>query len=547
MQPHPPGTGLQLSFNAFSWIPLSIVLGAGLLEIAKTARIVFSPLTVSLLLASSMLLVPLLFPASTSIIDLGRFYAIGAGLLLFVTLQQLRLDERSLFLLLFWILLAAWIESFLAWAQFLATEPRVFFGSIVLGERPFGVFRQPNVMASFLATGLVLSVYLLARARLLDGGRMVPQIICLLTPLVVLPLLVVLNSRAGWLGALFGSMMVLPYLHAQLGRRIALAWVAMFLLGFMLGLGLLESSDGWSSAVNKIQLDAARSSIYPQVLRMLMENPLLGVGYGNFEASYNQFAAELYANGITENAGWRNLHHPHNELLFWGAEGGVIALAGLLAAAWFVFKSILSAPAGHRLVLVGLLFPIVLHTQTEYPFYHSAIHWAIFVILIFLVDRLGNEQKEVELKSTLLFGAAGTVIPLVTSIFMITTLHAGAVLSKYENVAGTQVDTLVKIVNPMIWQERIRWELGSALMYAGLLEGDNRAAIAFIEMLKEGLEEKPRRRVYQDLILAYEFIDDTASADAVMREAQFRHPTQEFFRIGEGERIILQYDDRQEF
>ena len=54
-------------------------------------------------------------------------------------------------------------------------------------------------------------------------------------------------------------------------------------------------------------------------------------------------------------------------------------------------------------------------------------------------------------------------------------------------------------------------------------------------------------RDYQSLIFAHELNDDIGSADEVMREAKFRYPRQEFLRYGEGERIILQYDDRQEF
>lgn len=544
MQFHPAGDGLQISFNAFSWIPISIAIGAGLIGIARTATLRTSKLTVQLLVAIAILIVPSFYPDSDSVLDLGRFYTIGAGFLLFVVLQQLQLGERDLTRLFLAVLVAVWIESVFGWMQFLASEPRILFGAFTVGEKAFGVFRQGNVMASFLATGLVLSIYLLARARFNDPEEFLPQIICLLTPLIVVPLLLVLSSRAGWLGALFGGILGLPYLFAQVGRRVTFSWIAMVLLGFFVGLALLEYSDSWFAVVSSIQLDAARAQIYPQVLRMWLENPLLGVGYGNFEASYNVFAASLYAAGITENAGFPNLSHPHNELLYWGAEGGVIALAALLVAAWYVFRSILKAPKGSRLVLVSLFFPIVLHTQTEYPFYHSIVHFIIFVLIIYLVDRLVNEQREIQLKSTLLFGTAGTVIPLATTTFMITTLHAGAVLTRYEQVAGTGVDSLLKIVNPMVWQERIRWELSSSLMYIGLTEGDNRGALAFIDMVKASLEEKPRWRNYQDLIFAYDLIGDTEAGDEAMREAKYRYPKIEFQRQGEGELVILQYDNR---
>ncbi len=544
-QSHPRGDGLQVSFNTFSWIPLSIVIGAGLLQIAGTAQITTSSLFRGLVLSTLVLLIPLFFPASASIIDLGRFYSIFAGLLLFLALQQLQLDERQVTVLFFWVLLAVLIQALFGWVQYAAPETTLILGVLPVGSRPYGVFRQPNVMASFLATGLVISSFLMVRLQQ-ENRRKIYQVTCLLAPLAIVPLLVVLNSRVGWLGSLIGALLVLPYQYSQTGKRITLAWVAMFLLGFIVGLLLLEQSGGWAAAAAKLQVDPSRAFIFPQVLRMIAENPLLGVGYGNFEASYNLFAANLYASGITENAGYPNLHHPHNELLYWGAEGGIIALFALLLAAWYVLKSILRAPKGHRLVLVGLFFPIVLHTQTEYPFYHSIIHFVVFVLVIYLVDRLGNEQKTKQLSSTLLFGTAGIVIPLVTSAFMITTLHAGAVLTKYEQVQGTNVATLLKIVNPMVWRERIIWQLGSTAMFAGLAQGDNTAAYKFIEIMKDSLREKPRWEGYQNLIFAYEFVRDRDGLQEAMREAKYRFPSKEFYDSSDGELIIFRYEDTSE-
>lgn len=541
LQPHPAGDGLRTSFNAFSWIPLSIAIGAGLFSIVRSSSLRTSSLTRGLVLSAAVLLLPLFYSSSADLIDLGRFYAIAAGLLLLVVLQQLNLSEKRQVLLLLFVLIAVWIEALLGWTQYALFGPENFMAFDPETQRPYGIFRQPNVMASFMATGLVFSIYLLVRSRQVFSGHSASSVLCLLTPLLIVPLLFQLNSRVGWLGASLGVLFALPYLYAQLGKRLTLSWLGIFTLGVVVALLQVNSADGWSLVASKLQSDPNRSFIYPQVIRMILEQPFMGVGYGNFEASYNLYAAQLYSAGITENAGYPNLHHPHNELLFWAAEGGVVALGGLLFAAYLVLRTILRAPQGHRLILVALFFPIVLHTQTEYPFYHSMVHFVVFVILIYLVDSIGNMQSESTLKSTLLFGTAGLVIPSVTTLFMVTTLHAGAILTKYEQVQGTSVASLLNIVNPIVWQERIRWELGSTAMFAGLAQGDMAPAYSFIEVIGESIQTKPRRESYQNLIFAYEFVGDSESADVVKREAMFRYPGTQFYDTNDGALAIMRY------
>ncbi|OLF34674.1 pilin glycosylation ligase domain-containing protein, partial [Psychrobacter sp. Cmf 22.2] len=86
------------------------------------------------------------------------------------------------------------------------------FGYNTVNNRPYGIFQQPNVMASFLATGLALSGYLLARQphdKYLSWRQKIVFLYAI--PLITIPLLVVLASRTGWLGAVIATAMVAPY------------------------------------------------------------------------------------------------------------------------------------------------------------------------------------------------------------------------------------------------------------------------------------------------------------------------------------------------
>ena len=38
------------------------------------------------------------------------------------------------------------------------------------------------------------------------------------------------------------------------------------------------------------------------------------------------------------------------------------------------------------IALMALVIPLVIHTQTEYPLYHSLLHWLVLLVLVFYID-----------------------------------------------------------------------------------------------------------------------------------------------------------------
>ena len=538
-QPHPGGYGLESSFNTFSWIPVSAFIGFTLLLLSVRGSVIYSPLLLSLSTCSILLLVPAFYPQSQDPMIVGRLYGLVAGLLVFLGLQQLRVNESQIIKLLSLVLASVWIEAIMGWCQHLVLLPEGLFGFGVSDARPLGIFKQPNVMASFMSAGLVMSGFLIPFYNKM-GSRTesICARACLFTPLLVVPIISLLNSRVGWLGAGIGGLLIVPYLFARAGMRAAAGWLLMILLGLFVGYMLLgQTPDGFSTAIAKAGSFGPRAEIYPITLRLILENFFFGVGYGNFEPRFNLFAAELYAAGIAVPVD-PNLHHPHNEVLFWAAEGGILSLAGLLIAALLVLMTILRAKPGYSLALVALFFPLVLHTQTEFPFYQSLAHWIVFILLIFVADFYSNEPKRKTFRPNLLVNVAAVLIPLGTAAFMISTLQAGAILWRYEYDPNAPPDSVLSIRNPMVWRERIMFDVLGRAMFMGLSLGDTSQVMPFIEYAEESLNEHPRLNRYQDLILAYQILGQDNEADRIRREAEFRYPAEEFYDLSEGQFVI---------
>lgn len=526
-QHNPGGAGLALSFNVASWIPLSFAIALGLFEICRQKIWRYSRLTLLLFACCVLLTLPVLYPNAEGSAAAGRLLGLWAGLLFFIALQQFSFSLRQRQHLLWLILTAVWLQALLGWYQFFGLEADNPIGYDTVANRPYGIFQQPNVMASFLATGLVLSAYLLARIPMYRGQWSLHQAGLLLTPVVTIPILVFVSSRTGWLGALIGTVLILPYLRRFAARAQSRMWLLMVALGLSLSWHL-STTTHWAPAADRVSLQSARSIHLPQAWEMYQKAPLLGYGYGNFESAYLTETARWHHVDPDQPHGLAALDHPHNELLFWAVEGGTLPLVALLLAAAGVLLKVRKAPPGTRLALVGLFFPLTLHTQLEYPFYHSLVHWVIFIILIYWVDNLTTKYYKRKLKYVLALRLSMLLLPLLISAYMITALYSGYWLTRFETSRPLEIRYLQRVNNPWAWENRFEWDLAVTQLHLGAATNDPAQIQHYIDWANTKARHWPRPALYQNLIAAYQLLDKPAQAEHVRQEAEYLFPAHDF-------------------
>ncbi|MFT5558913.1 MAG: O-antigen polymerase, partial [Sphingobacteriales bacterium] len=160
------GSGLELAQNNVVWMFFSTLIGLGLWKISVQKKIFYSRFTVFLLSAIGLFLIPLLYP-NNALADQSYTRLIGlfAGFLLFVSLQQFQFDKKNLEKLLLLIVLAGFIQACYSLTQDYLLPADNIFGYDVGYGRPYGIFQQPNVLASFMATTLILAGYLLLQIK----------------------------------------------------------------------------------------------------------------------------------------------------------------------------------------------------------------------------------------------------------------------------------------------------------------------------------------------------------------------------------------------
>ncbi|MDX7686080.1 Wzy polymerase domain-containing protein [Aeromonas caviae] len=520
---NPGGAGLYLPFNAWGWIFASLVIALGLWQVTLRQRLVISSLQLGLWLGALLLLLPMTYPGfELQDYAIPRLLGLFAGLLFLFGLYQWRLERPTRDRLLYLLLGAVAIEALLGLVQYYLLTPGNWIGYDIRANRPYGIFQQPNVMASFMATGLALAIWLELRKE----GNPWLQGLCYGVIVSTSLLLVVLQSRVGQLGGLLALILLVPQLYRQrqLGRMLGLAG-----LGIALGLLSLYGLAGAKRGLEIYQSGGMRSIYWPYAAKLIAEAPWTGWGYGSFESVFLQhYMADKAQHPAMVQIEY-NLDHPHNEFLYWAVEGGIAPMLGMVlmggALLWRVSRTgWVRGPA-----LLALVTPILLHTQTEYPFYHSIAHWWALLLLVHVLDAEVEEGaeaswREYTYRPWLLLRFAAIAIPLIVVPFMLTAIHTAWVVTQYERGGYKQPALLLDIVNPMAWLTRVEFDVNAVRLAVGLQANNRTELEAYLDWGEAFVRHTPRANIYANMVLALKALGRTAEAESLRSRALQLYP-----------------------
>ncbi|HDZ8878548.1 TPA: O-antigen ligase C-terminal domain-containing protein [Aeromonas dhakensis] len=524
---NPGGAGLYLPFNAWGWIFASLVIGLGLWRVTLQQRLVFSSLQGWLWLGGLLLLLPMAYPGfELKDYAIPRLLGLFAGLLFLFCLYQWQLARVSRDRLLYLLLGAVAIEALLGLVQYYLLVPGNWIGYDTHVNRPYGIFQQPNVMASFMATGLVLASWLELRGNPHVWLRGLRYGVILAASL----LLVVLQSRVGQLGGLLALLLLVPELrrHRLLARVLALV-----ALGILLGVASQYWIDGLRRGLEAYQSGGMRSIYWPYAAKLIAQSPWVGWGYGSFETTFlHHYMADKALNPAMVQIEY-NLDHPHNEFLYWAVEGGIAPMLGmLLMGAALLWRA---SRAGWRkgTALLALVTPILLHTQTEYPLYHAIALWWALLMLLYVLDVEVEEGlleagcaswREHVYRPWLLLRFTAIAIPLLVVPFMLTALHTAWVVTKYERGGYKEPTLLLDVINPMAWLTRVEFDVNSVRLTVGLQSNNKAELEAYLEWGQAFVRHTPRANIYANMVIALDALGRKEEARVLRREALALYP-----------------------
>jgi O-antigen ligase len=302
-----------------------------------------------------------------------------------------------------------------------------FRGRLLEAYRAYGTFEQPNPYAGFLGLSLPLAlgwglgtagVWLSHFPKVRSVGTMLTMrsALKLLLPWSVAGILglalLASWSRGGWLGAAAGVIVMLLFVPRRRWQGGLLVLLVLVLATFALASSLLPTSiagrlTGFADYVQfqdtrGVDITPANYAVLERMahwqaaLEMANERPWLGIGFGNYEPAYADYALMNWP---------YPLGHAHNYYLNLLAETGILGLlayfgfwgAVILLTARFIGRSS-GVERGFALGLMGVWTHLAVHHLVDKLYVNNIyLHLGALLGLLFLVtDGCSITEEDVQ-------------------------------------------------------------------------------------------------------------------------------------------------------
>lgn len=264
--------------------------------------------------------------------------------------------------------------------------------------RPYGIFGQVNVYASFITTGFAACLYLLLR----HCNSKFQKCFLALSIVLLASSIAVSNSRTANLS--FYLIFILACIDIYRLKLINIRKLSFTYCIILLTPLVFLFMQTWQNNQNKVPVANqeeiheeshtrelgrlahdndklellgksvdARLFIYSSTLNMILDKPIIGYGYGKFESAHIKYMAGEHARDKSVRGGWAGLKHPHNIILYLWVEGGILPVIVLLVLVVHFFWAVIRSNLDY-LLKISLIVPIGLHSLTELPLTASIPH-----------------------------------------------------------------------------------------------------------------------------------------------------------------------------
>lgn len=526
------GKALQLPFNIMILGGILLLVVICFIKVLSTKKLNINKLSVVFFILTFTLLLPVAYTNShfLSLVKLKLYFVM---LLPLVYLAFIQINKNQFRLISNFILVSVLIEVLYGYAQLF------LIGEVInaVPGRPTGIFQQPNVFGTYTAMGICLSIYNLLNKM---GIKIIEKWLYQTTIVLGISILPLTESKVALLSVIVGLISIAIACVVKKNRKV-LSVIVLVVMGGVLFLG----AKSWLSTLSLTQTESisvlkdtsiakhqepevfgiklgTRSTIFPAVFNMIKDNPVKGYGLGSFNKQYLPYQAQY----LKENpgAGYENkLTHPHNELLLWWVEGGLLSAISLILVVVFIIHGVFRDDMATGFLKLAVLSPFLIHNLTEYPFYHSFTHLFTFMILVALFDK--SKQRDVPISMI----TARLVVGISTTCFISYLYFANKVIAQIDILAQYQIggsrDPILLIHAPhtAVYQEKFALEIMSHKLFTAVSRADgkiDRATLTeFVNWAERYNQYRPNINIYVETIRAWVVLGDRDKARNIWLEA----------------------------
>jgi O-antigen polymerase len=516
------GAGFDLPYNIAVWAVASWVIALAIYCVMSKQVFTLPTLWPYMIAFPSVIVLNGILISEAALPDQWLFkqlYLIGGVFFLF-GLFQFELDKKVINRILYVVVMASGLHALIGTVQISLADvmPRWIPMS---GRTPVGMFQQVNVHASFLATGILISLYLITESGFGRQSKLYKSTLIVVFSLAFY-IVIASGSRVGLLALILAVPLLIFARWNVLKKQksIYLTLLLATLVALVAGQAGLERTLDKSAQLTGKSYSTARVAMYSIGLEIVAKNPLLGHGIGRFLASWNPQASDFY-NRHPETELPKYVTHPHNEVLLWLIEGGLLAVMGLLVFTIGIFIALYRNGMEEGAAITALLVPISLHTQVELPFYISSLHWFLWLFMLFIALKVNTQIVTVNLS-----GPASRLIHGVNIVFIVTvTLFlfntARAQTDIYDFVSGQKVEgPYLAIALKNLYSKRTAQQMAMRSNLYAHIEADNKKGVDnFVMWAEDYVNKSPELKMYEDLISASVYLNPAGKGCDRIKEA----------------------------
>jgi O-antigen ligase len=267
-------------------------------------------------------------------------------------------------------------------------------GFLTYDHRLNGFYLSPNHLAMYLAPALIIGIYFLS----VNFSSYYQETVCY-------PIKIIRYYLLAFVFSLILAALYLTFSYA--------AWISLFIaifIGLLIKSGFLKNRKvlyliiiALLVLVAQVQSPklqnqfAERSSwqsrilIWKSGLKITADNPIWGVGPGNFQNKYLEY--QKYFPPYLE---WA-VPQPHNLYLAFWLESGIIGLLGfLILVAFWLFKIIISTlrnKSESNIVLATIIIYILLHGLIDTPIWKNDLAFVFWIIIALGIKKSHHNGK----------------------------------------------------------------------------------------------------------------------------------------------------------
>jgi len=530
--PHVGGGGLYVPYNIFGWCTIGILLGISFWYISENRKLDFSKFQIFSWVMFILFLIPMYYPNNEfAYRSTYRLLFVAGGITLYGAFLQMRLNKDDKAHILLIILVAVFVQSMVGIIQYygLFSAPFSLFEKKIF---PYGTFQQKNVMTTFLATGIGISLFLLSN-RLELFRHKIYLYFLLLVPFTSSVIIIAIKSKAGYI-ALFSTIIFQLFLVNFNSKKLRV-WFLSFFLGLFIGWISPKAVNYFKSSTvplyerdirSQMSTVKTRALYYSTSWQMFMDNKIFGVGYGRFPREIRNYLAKLRSKSPESDFKISEyIDHPHNEILLWVSEGGVAPLIGFIILI-FSFIAMLSKRSRSDVFLCfSLISPIGFHAMFELPFFISVPHWITMIFLIYFFDKKDYtyELRSPKVALLLMVFFPSMIIYNMVNVYknarLLTDYEA---LSRYKNV--NQHEILSAIDNPGPLYLFYDYALMKSMLEMGIMTKNTKMLEDVVERSKYFVQHTPIISVFEIRAMALKALGKEVHAIAVEFNARYLYP-----------------------